>query len=207
VITRRESNIESDCQPFLDNFDVPVEFFVIDNLTEGPAATVGTLKEFIDLESPLIVVNSDQYITCDSDTFLDVFRKNEHFGFVLTMTANDSKWSFIERDSNGEMTRIVEKQIVSEEATVGLYGWSHAKHFFYSLDKMVEQGDRHNGEYYVAPTFNFLLKVGVPIFTFGIGAVENAVFGLGTPADLEIFLRHKSVREFRSHVTKSLRIS
>jgi lysyl-tRNA synthetase class II len=44
-----------------------------------------------------------------------------------------------------------------------------------------------NNEYYVAPTYNYLIKKGKVIKPLNIGEINKNVFGLGTPEDLEYF--------------------
>ena len=88
----------------------------------------------------------------------------------------------------GLVQEVVEKVEISDEATVGIYGWQRAKHFFDSFDRMVSVNDRTNNEFYVAPTYNYLIQQGLNVSAENIGKVEAKVFGLGTPEDLRIFI-------------------
>jgi len=50
---------------------------------------------------------------------------------------------------------------------------------------------RSNNEFYVAPTYNYLIENGFSVETMLIGDHGVAVHGLGTPKDLGDFLCHE----------------
>ena len=80
---------------------------------------------------------------------------------------------------------MVEKQPISEHATVGIYWYKKGSKFVECAEAMIGKNDRVNNEFYFAPTYNYLImengKVG-PYFV-------NEFNGLGTPEDLEEFLK------------------
>jgi hypothetical protein len=65
------------------------------------------------------------------------------------------------------------------------------KHFVESAKAMVEAGDTHNQEYYVAPSYNYLIKDGKKILPF----FYNLHFPIGTPEDLEFYQETYSYAE------------
>ena len=52
---------------------------------------------------------------------------------------------------------------------------------------MIEKNIRVNNEFYVAPVYNEMIEAGLSITYTSIGSVENGMYGLGTPEDLEFF--------------------
>ena len=54
---------------------------------------------------------------------------------------------------------------------------------------MIAKNIRTNNEFYVAPVYNELISNGKKIETFNIGEVGNGMHGLGTPSDLNAFLK------------------
>jgi hypothetical protein len=54
---------------------------------------------------------------------------------------------------------------------------------------MIAAGKRVNGEFYVAPVYNELIAAGARIGIDNIGVDGRGMYGLGTPADYEAFLR------------------
>ena len=206
IITRPELGIEKNLSEYTSNLPCKVEFIYVDYVTEGPAISVSLAKPKLDMNTALIVANSDQFVSADLSKFVNSVRNSESHGQILTMSATGTKWSYIKRMENGLLSEVREKVEISNEATVGIYGWSKCKSFFDSLDQMIAAGDRTNGEFYVAPTYNYLIQAGEPISGHNIGDVENQVHGLGTPEDLETFLNQDDLRDYFKLVEKNLGI-
>ena len=108
----------------------------------------------------------------------------------MTMKADDPKWSFVDVDINGMVTQVVEKKVISDEATVGIYNFRHGKDFVEAAKKMIFKNQRVNEEFYVAPAYSQLIALGAKVGFYNIGDVASGMYGLGTPADLELFLDH-----------------
>jgi len=107
---------------------------------------------------------------------------------IMTMFANDPKWSFIGFE-NDLVKEVVEKKVISNEATVGIYNFSKGTNFIDAAKVMIKKDLRVNGEFYVAPVFNEMIELGMKIGYQNIDSdKENVMFGLGTPEDLEVFL-------------------
>ena len=162
----------------------------IDGITEGAACTVLMAESLINNENPLMIANSDQFIDADINTYVEQMGSNNFDGLIMTMTANDPKWSFIDINEQGLVTRVVEKEVISNEATVGIYNFKQGKDFVNAAHRMIAFNDRTNNEFYVAPVYNYLIKEGYRTGYFNIGSEANGMYGLGTPADLSIFLNN-----------------
>lgn len=160
----------------------------VDGLTDGAARTVLAARHLIDTDTPLMVANSDQYVDCRMDDYLERINRDELDGLLMTMRADDPKWSFASLGSNGLVRCVAEKQVISNEATVGIYNFRRGRDFVAAADAMIAAGDRVNGEFYVAPVYNRMISRGQRVGVHNIGAVGAGMYGLGTPADLEAFL-------------------
>lgn len=160
----------------------------IPHVTEGAACTVLLAEEYIDNEDPLMIVNSDQYIRYSIDDYLAA-QEGAADGLIMTMEADDPKWSFVRLGPAGEVLGVVEKQVVSNEATVGIYNFRKGSDFVRAARSMIGKNLRVNNEFYVAPVYNELIEEGKQVGLCNIGSVEAGMYGLGTPADLEVFLR------------------
>lgn len=160
----------------------------INGITEGAACTVLAAKSFIDNDSPLMIANSDQFVDMDVNQYLDIFDNTFIDGLIMTMRASDPKWSFVGLDGDRNVTRVVEKKVISDEATVGIYNFRQGCSFISAAEAMIAKNERVNGEFYVAPVYNKLIAGGYRISIFNVGSEGAGMYGLGTPADLEFFL-------------------
>lgn len=164
------------------------EIIGLDGLTEGAACTVLMAKQFINNDDQLMIANSDQYIDADIDSYLNEISLKNLDGLIMTMKASDPKWSFVGFAADGRVNTVVEKKVISDEATVGIYNFARGKDFVTAAESMIALEERVNGEYYVAPAYNQLISAGKAVGIFNIGSEANGMYGLGTPADLDLFL-------------------
>jgi len=160
----------------------------LNGITEGAACTVLLARSLIESDEPLMIANSDQWVDIDINEYLDFCGKGGLDGCIMTMKSNDPKWSFIRLNGQGMITEVVEKQVVSDEATVGIYNFSCGRDFIAAAHAMIEQNLSVNGEFYVAPVYNQLLLNGANIGYYNIGSDFDGMYGLGTPEDIEMLL-------------------
>lgn len=162
----------------------------VDRVTEGAACTVLVAEPYIDSGDPLMIANSDQYVDTDIDAYLGAMGDLD--GLIMTMPADDPKWSFIRYGGDGLVTMVREKEVVSDQATVGIYNYARGRDFVRCAHKMIEKGVRVNNEFYVAPVYNEMIGEGARVGFCDVGA---RMHGLGTPEDLEEFARTFPVGE------------
>jgi NDP-sugar pyrophosphorylase family protein len=187
IISQRAHELPEQLREHVHSLGVEIEFIEINGLTEGPASTVSlALTQIPDNES-VVVANTDQYVFTDTSSFLQKVRSGESCGQILTMTASSNAWSYVGRDSKGVITEVIEKVEISNEATVGVYGWHKAEDAKTSFQDTFDRNVRTNNEFYVAPTYNFLISQGKLIETDLVGDHGVDVHGLGVPKDLDAF--------------------
>jgi len=156
-----------------------------EGVTDGAACTTLLAKEYIDSDNPLLIANSDQYIEWDSSNFMYAMKAGRCDGGILTFKSVHPKWSYVRTDDEGFVVELKEKQVISDMATVGIYYWSSGREYVRCAEKMISENKRVNGEFYVAPVYSEAIADGRKIKTYGV----DRMWGIGTPEDLEIFLR------------------
>ena len=182
-------NLESRLKTFAPNCEV----VTVDKVTEGAACTVLLAEKFIDNDNALMIANSDQYVDIDINDYLRA--GDELDGLIMTMFAADNKWSFINFDENNFVTMVREKEVISNEATVGIYNFAHGRDYVTYAKKMIELNLRVNNEFYVAPVYNMLIDDGKKIGFYNIGSLDAGMYGLGVPDDLNKFLANPISRK------------
>lgn len=163
------------------------EIVLVDAVTEGAACTVLLAKDFIKNDDALMIANSDQWVDIDINDYLRFMETSSADGLIMTMTADDPKWSFVRFNDQGAICEVVEKEVVSNEATVGIYNYRRGKDFVAAAETMIAKDFRVNGEFYVAPAYNEMIAKDMKIECYNIGSEANGMYGLGIPNDLEKF--------------------
>ncbi len=164
----------------------------VDDLTEGAACTVLKAENLIDNDNSLMIANCDQFVDVSIDSYLDEI-KNKHLdGLIMTLKSIDPKWSYVSLDNDGYVTNVVEKQVISNHATVGIYNFKRGSDFVSGAKEMIKKNFRVNNEFYVAPVYNQLIQKGYKYGIYDVGDEGNGMYGLGIPSDLELFLDHSA---------------
>jgi dTDP-glucose pyrophosphorylase len=163
------------------------EIIPINHVTDGAACTVLLAEKFINDENSLMIANCDQYVSVSIDDYLAKMIENQYDGYIMTMTAEDPKWSFVRLNGQNEVIEVVEKKVVSNEATVGIYNYKHGSQFVKAAKEMINANDRVNNEFYVAPAYNYMIREKLRVGYMNIGSDRNGMYGLGVPEDLTYF--------------------
>ena len=174
----------------LKSYAQNVEIIGIDGITEGQVCTVLKAKELINNDDPLMTANSDQYIDFDINDYLKDMDDRKLDGLIMTMKADDPKWSYARTDMDGLVTETAEKKVISTDATVGIFNFRRGKDLVRAAERMIADNIRVNNEFYTCPCYNYLIQEGHKIGVYGIGEEYNGMYGLVIPKDLEFFLKH-----------------
>jgi len=164
------------------------EIVYVEKVTEGAACTVLLARDLIGSDDPLMIANCDQWVDVVVDDYLAVMDRDRADGLIMTMWADDPKWSFVRFGPEGAVVEVVEKKVVSNEATVGVYNFRRGRDFVRASDAMIAADFRVNGEFYVAPVYNSLIAEGQRVVVHNVGKEDAGMYGLGIPADLERFV-------------------
>lgn len=158
----------------------------VNGLTEGAACTTLLAKEYINNDYPLLIANSDQFVEWDSNEFMYKMVEQNVDAGILSFKSTHPKWSFVKTNEFGYVTEVAEKKPISDIATVGIYYWLKGSDYVKYAEQMISKNIRVNNEFYVCPIFNEAIKDNKKIKIFNI----EKMWGLGTPEDLEFFLKN-----------------
>ena len=158
----------------------------VEGITEGAASTTLLAKDLINNDSSLIIANSDQFIEWNSNEVMYAFSTEGVDGGILTFQSTHPKWSYAKLDEVGFVNEIAEKKPISTNATVGIYFYKKGSDYVECAEEMIKQDIRTNGEFYVCPVYNQLIKKNGKIRIKEI----KKMWGLGTPEDLNNFINN-----------------
>lgn len=176
--------------PLLKSYAENVEVIGINGITEGQVCTALLAEKFFNNDEPLMSANTDQYIDFEIDEYLEAMRARDLDGLIMTMKASDPKWSYAKTGADGLVVETAEKQVISDDATVGIYNFAKGRDLVRAARRMIREDLRVNGEFYTCPCYNYLIKAGKKIGVYPIGEDRNGMYGLGVPDDLEFFIQH-----------------
>ena len=148
----------------------------------GPAKTVLHVENLINNNDPLFIVNCDQIIEDFSYVqFENICNYNEVDGVIGVFHSTSPKNSYVRINDNTEVIEVREKQVISNIATNGLHYWSRGKYFVESAYSMITNKETYNNEYYVAPSYNYMVNQGMKVMPYYF----NMHFPIGIPVDYE----------------------
>lgn len=158
----------------------------IDFKTDGAAcsALLAFKDESIDPKSELIITNCDQMFEWDAADFINSARMND--GALLCHLDDHPKWSYCHGKKLSHTSMLVSSVVekpkiapIDNFANVGFYYWNKARFFQESCELMMERDDKLNGEFYIAPSYNYMHNKKI------IAQLCKKMHGLGTPEDLK----------------------
>ena len=155
---------------------------ILDDVTEGAAQTVLTAKHLINDDTPLMTMNSDQLVDWNVE---EMFERAQHYDALIPCFYGEGNaWSYARTLDNGYVQEVAEKKQISNNATAGYYYWKKGSDFVKYAEQMIKDNSRTNGEFYVAPVYNWAVRDGKRIGVFMV----DKCYSLGTPEDLQEYL-------------------
>lgn len=190
-IIRKEHDEKFNISSMLKQITPGCKIVTVDSLTEGAACTTLLAKEFIDNDMELLIANSDQYVEWESGEFYHTINNPNIDGAILCFENTHPKWSYVKLNSDGNICEVREKEVISNLATIGIYYWSSGKDYVKYAEQMISKDIRYGqsfngkGEFYVAPVYNEAFLDNKIVKSYSV----EKMYGLGTPEDLETFVR------------------
>lgn len=163
-------------------------FIEIDYVTDGPACSALLYKDQINNDDELIIANCDQIMEWNSDTFF--LNVRQYDGAIVTYHSDTDKNSYARINRQGLVTEIREKEVISNISLNGIHYWKHGRSFVDSAEDMIANNDRApNGEFYVGPTYNYMIKRKQQVGIYHIPNQQH--HAVGVPIDLENYLKYE----------------
>jgi NDP-sugar pyrophosphorylase family protein len=188
-IIRKDEYIKNKMKEIFPNSQI----IEVDYLTDGPASSVMLAKEFINNDEELIVANCDQIMWWDAETVIKQIRVMDYDGVVVTYHETTPKNSYARINRKGYVTKMAEKQVISNVSLNGIHYWKRGKYFVESTESMIGKNIRFNNEFYVSLTYNEMIEKGLKVGIYHIpNEFHNAV---GTPDDLNRYFEKISTYE------------
>lgn len=141
----------------LDHFgNVMIE--ALPDVTEGQACTVAAARKHYSSNDPLVIHNTDTYFS--SSTIEDNLGLlgTEVDGVIGVFQSDCPSYSFVQLNEENYVTKVVEKEAISQWATTGLYAFGKAGDFLDAVEDSMKNKKKVRGEYFVGPLYNHLIE-------------------------------------------------
>lgn len=169
-------------------FGKNIKIHIIEKMTRGSVESCLAAEKDINNNNPLTIFTVDV-------NFFPILNKeifnNKNDGNVLTFKSNSSNYSYAAINKENFVIRTAEKEVISNNAHVGVYNFKHGNLFVKYAKKMINDNILSNNEFYIAPLYNLLIKDGLKI---GLKEVSKMHL-FGTPDELNFF-ENKTIRSY-----------
>jgi RpiB/LacA/LacB family sugar-phosphate isomerase len=166
-----------------NKFGEDIKIVETDKVTSGTVASCLLAKDFINNEQQLVIYTLDVHFQ-NKFSINDVDKDSD--GFILTFKANNPAYSYAELDEDGLVLRTAEKEVISENAAVGIYYFKEGSTFVKYAEEMIDKNLRTNNEFYVCPLYNLMIESGLKVRTKQV----EKMYLMGTPNELNFFKNH-----------------
>ena len=183
-IVRREDEDLYGITELISKYVKQSKVVIQDEKLPGAASSSLLAKDLIDNDDHLVIANIDQYIDDDINLIINNFISKGVDGGILTFENSDPKWSYVKNNDFGTIDAVAEKNVISNEATCGIYFWNKGSDYVKYSNKMIEKNIKTNNEFYICPVYNEAIGDQKLIISHRV----KAMHGMGTPDDLEALL-------------------
>lgn len=180
-------------------------FITIDRLTEGQASTCLLAKSLINNDEELLIAGCDNGMVID----IELFEKMKETCDVLVFTYRHNEavlakpdaygWVMVDDDQNItglSIKKAISNQPMNDHAIVATFWFKKGSDFVKAAEKMIQEDDRINNEFYVDEVVKHSLALGQKCRVFEI----DRYIGWGTPRDYKQYM--ETVRYWTEFVRK-----
>ena len=130
---------------------------ILQDVTEGAVITCLKGIEGITDDLPVLFNDCDQlFKSTEFNEFCEKDFDETLDGILLTFTSNENKYSFVGKDDKGNVTRTVEKEVISDEAICGCYYFKNKNIFSSASEKYLKACNY--AEYFMSGVYNVMLE-------------------------------------------------
>lgn len=163
--------------------------FAVKKTTRGAVETCLMARQAISEEDSIVVMDCD--LEFKSSAYTNYIKQilskpvtDVNGGMLVSFDSDQPKYSYAEVDSDLNVIRTAEKEVISRHALCGAYFFSKSSSFLKAADEMLADTHFDKPEFYVSLLFNTLLKNGE---TVKLARMEE-YYSYGTPEELKRYM-------------------
>jgi len=183
IILREEEDSKWATAKVILNQFPKVKIIKIKKSTKGAMLTALFASDFIADDEIVIVVSGDAFVEQDLKEPLKLFQDIDVSSVVVTFNDINPRWSYIITNESNEIIDIAEKEVVSENATTGIFMFRNINVLIDCVFLSLEARFNRNDEYYMSSALAALLSGGLVVKEFRLADKKQYTY-LSRPADL-----------------------
>ncbi|MDE6981501.1 MAG: nucleotidyltransferase [Lachnospiraceae bacterium] len=190
IFVERTFHSEDGTESKIKEFFPEAKFIKVDKLTEGQACTCLLAENYIGKDEELLIAGCDNGMVInrqkfdkerdECDVLVFTFRGDE----AVNKNPNAYGWMKIDDKENIVGTSIkksISETPLQDHAVVATFWFREGNIFIKAAEKMIQENDRVNGEFYVDKVIDHVIELGYKAKVFEI----DRYIGWGTPKDYE----------------------
>jgi choline kinase len=135
----------------------------------------------LDLDEPLVIASGDSAVTGGIDEFVQTWTQDQATGATLVFPSQDSRYSYIVVDGEGNVAQVVEKKVAGPLATTGVFYFESVSVFIRAATWCLVNNASLGGTFFNSTAVNYLVEQGHDI---DVGHIEAKAFHLwSVPSD------------------------
>jgi hypothetical protein len=164
----------------------------VPEVTRGAVETALTAENYINNDTPLIITNSDQIFEWNKEKYIEYLKNTNTNADVIVVNSNTNKFSYILLDEHNYGVKLTEKEVISNNALVGIHYWKHGKFFVESGRELINKNIRTNNEFYISLSYNILIDKNIKVTCYKLSDNEKYL-SIGTPEQVYDYLEYKGL--------------
>lgn len=172
--------------PAYEGYDLPLNdddlWVEVRHPTRGAVETCLLAERHFDNDEPLLVANCDQLFQVAIIDFLAAMGRFDAGIMVFNSTNPHHSYARLDGD---RVVEVREKRVISDNALLGVYYFACGSDFASACKWAIETNETTGGEFYIAPSLNYLLGMGLLVGAYEVDVHRKHI--LGTPEELRIF--------------------
>lgn len=200
VAHQRDNFFRDELKMSLSSLDIDPKNLLYIGETKGQADTANESLSLLDLDlnEPVVFHNADTILlNRNIETLRDALQSGR--GGIDVFKADSPSYSYV-RILNNEIVEIVEKRVISEWATSGLYGFPSCTVYQEYFSKLVGQNEEPlAGELYISNVINLMIADRLPFQPLGT-ELENSptTLVMGSPEEYRLLQISPSFSKYAS---------
>ena len=163
--------------------EVGMHIHTLDRITDGAASTAFEVIEKAHDNNPWLIMDCDLIVRTGRLLF------GPMSGIIVEKQHTSDPRASYSLIRDNQILCTAEKQVISPNRNVGMYYWSSGSLSCECYEDALVDNATVNGEFYISPLYNYAIRKGETVVPFYAESFQP----IGTPEDLEKYVRHTGV--------------